>query len=447
MANFYKRIQESPAAPSDWVASDQQKSINWQTLREKTEQYAHQFAECGGCKVGVAVRPLVDSIAVFAALDRLGATAILMDGSRGQKQCQQSLMPLGGNHLLVADANGSFQLKNGATAGAAQEPAGGVTILTSGTEGQPKAARHTWESLLRPVRDGMEPQRWLLSYRLHLYAGLQVLLQSLVTGGGVCMPGEASPAETVPMLMANGVQFASATPSYWRRLLLFASRNDLQKLELRQITLGGEAVDQPLLDQLQQAFPNARVIHIYATTELGRCFSVSDGKAGFPISFLDDNAGRHADLRIEDGQLMVRSKNRMDHYLATEAGTRQGFDDEGWFATGDQVEVVGERVYFAGRLGDMINVGGNKVRPLQVENEVRQVPGVADVRIYGQTSSIAGELVACEIVIGAGFDPSEVQQAVAAHCRENLSQYQWPRLIQIVERLPLSDAGKTRRRA
>ena len=447
MARLYDWIQQAPAAPTDWVAADPQATMDWQHLRRRIDEYVPQFEACRGKPVGVAVLPRVDSIAVFAALDKLDASAVLMDGNLPRDQTCLTAADLGLERYLFANEDGAYALEHGSTAGpSADAQTGGVTILTSGTVGRPKAARHTWQSLLRPVRSSQQPQRWLLSYRLHLYAGLQVLLQSLATGGGVCMPGDFAPNDAVSMLIANGVEFASATPSYWRRLLLFADGDNLRKLSLRQLTLGGEAVDQPLLDRLRDTFPAARLIHIYATTELGRCFSVTDGKAGFPLSMLQPTEGPNAELRIEDGELLVRSKNRMEQYLANEGSNLQGFDDDGWFATGDQVEVHGDRVFFAGRLGDMINVGGNKVRPMVVENVVRQVSGVADVRIYGQTSSIAGELVACDIVVSPGWDPGEVQQAVANHCRETLTNFQWPRLIQVVESIPLSPAGKTRRK-
>ena len=118
---------------------------------------------------------------------------------------------------------------------------------------------------------------------------------------------------------------------------------------------------------------------------------------------------------------------------------------DGWFQTGDVVELVGDRYYFAGRQTDMINTGGNKVYPFQVEQVIRQVSGVRDVRVFGQASSIAGELVACQIVSQPEQTPDALRSAVLAHCRQHLERYQVPRMIEFVEHIELTTSGKTRR--
>ena len=105
-----------------------------------------------------------------------------------------------------------------------------------------------------------------------------------------------------------------------------------------------------------------------------------------------------------------------------------------------------DRVYFVGREGELINVGGNKVQPIDVERVIRGVAGVADVRVFGQRSSIAGQLVACEIVLAVGQESELVRQAVLAACNDQLSSFQRPRLVRLVDQIQLNAAGKTQRR-
>jgi len=116
-----------------------------------------------------------------------------------------------------------------------------------------------------------------------------------------------------------------------------------------------------------------------------------------------------------------------------------------WFHTGDLVTHDGDRVHFVGRKSDMINVGGNKVYPMEVENVVRSVAGVADVRIYGEASSIMGQLVKCDLVVAGGFDPASVEKAVREKTLELLNSYQRPRFISIVDEIPRTATGKTKR--
>jgi acyl-CoA synthetase (AMP-forming)/AMP-acid ligase II len=330
-----------------------------------------------------------------------------------------------------------------------ESPVARVTILTSGTSGQVKAVRHAWAGLTRPVRRVAEgsSQRWLLAYRPHLYAGLQVLLQALLNGGTLVAPGPRDDPDQILRLMAEArVEFASATPSYWRRLVLWGDPQVVERVALRQITLGGEAIDQEILDRLHRAFPEARLVHIYATTELGRCFSVTDGLSGFPASYLHGASAEGVELQVRDQQLYVRSANAMQAYVATaDAEPLARADDQGWFPTGDLVEVSGSRVRFVGRASDMINVGGNKVYPLLVERTIREVPGVADVRVFGQASSIAGQLVACEVVPAPGEDLEALRARILDQCRGRLDRYQCPRVVQFVQRLELTAAGKVQR--
>jgi acyl-CoA synthetase (AMP-forming)/AMP-acid ligase II len=254
--------------------------------------------------------------------------------------------------------------------------------------------------------------------------------------------------ELVQQMQDAGGTHCSATPSFWRRLLIFASPPALTRIPFRQITLGGEPVDQLLLDQLHGLYPQARLVHIYATTELGRCFSVNDGLAGFPAEYL--TAGRLSDveLQIRDNQLFVRSPNRATEVLNVTSATSNLADcHEGWTPTGDVVRLAGERVQFDGRLGEMINVGGNKVRPLLVESVIRSVNPVQDVLVYGQPSSIAGQIVACQVVIGTGMDEDWARQQIQLACEQQLQRHERPRLIQFVPRIDLTAAGKKRRNA
>ena len=331
-----------------------------------------------------------------------------------------------------------------------------ITLLTSGTEGQPKAVRHTWDTLTRPVRfTGIgSRERWLLAYEPHLYAGLQVILQCLLPGGTlVAADPIGRPDETIDLMLSARVNCASATPSFWRRLILFGAQQRLANVPLRVITLGGEAADQPLLDGLHRMFPQTRLVHIYATSELGRCFSVTDGCEGFPVEFLQQVSSDGIEMKIESDELLVRSANCMLGYddcfsssksQSLSETTQQSLQE--WLPTGDLVEVRDRRVLFIGRRTEIVNVGGNKVHPLDVERVLREMPEVLDARVYGRSSSIAGQLVACEIVVKAGTDETSIRQKVISHCTQWLTVFQRPRVIEVVSKITLTKAGKASRK-
>jgi acyl-CoA synthetase (AMP-forming)/AMP-acid ligase II len=423
------------------------RSTTWKQLREEARRITNTHQVLGKRRIGLSFPGTATSYAILAALERLGCDVFLVDAriSREEKFRISRQLRLGA--LLIPPVDGdpseftTHELPDEVTWSGLNT----ITILTSGTTGDPKAVQHTWETLSRPVRK--EPvsraPRWLLMYRPNLYAGLQVMLQCFANRGTLIVPHPDMDSQvTAHFMNDNAVEFISATPSYWRRLFIFADGNLLKKIPLIQITLGGEMVDQPILDKLRQHFPNARLVHIYATTELGRCFSVSDGLAGFPAAYLDTPLPGGTELTLQYGELMVRSSNSMRMYdpLFSQASMTSG-----WFATGDLAEVRNGRVHFVGRRAEMINVAGSKVYPLEVERVIRTVPGIADVRVFGKASSIAGEVVSCEIVLAAGQDRASLKQQVVRACRAELASYQQPRLIKFVEQIDLSNAGKTLR--
>ena len=447
---LYESILRSDSVADRLAVVDRNAPTTWGALAECCRQQRAGLAGLQGRRVAVRLPATAQGLAVLAALDDLEAHAFLLDAQLPAAEYRVWVDDLQLAAVLhpPADPDAAWKVE-ALDGGTASSTPGGVTILTSGTEGKPKAATHTWRSLAQPVRRtaAATPQRWMLSYRIHLYAGLQVVLQALLNYGLLAVPeADASPDEIMDLMGRHGVQYGSATPSFWRRLLLFADRQRLRRLDLVQLTLGGETVDQQILDELRNVFPEARLIHIYATTELGRCFAVRDGRAGFPAAFLEGAPEPGIELRVCDGQLQVRSANAMRQYERPQT-TAPGFDRDGWFDTGDLVHIEGDRVYFKGRAGDLINVGGNKVAPGAVEAVIRQVEGVADVRVYGQPSSLAGQLVACDLVLRDGAAEADVRGSVATACGSQLAAHHRPRIINIVDRLPLNAAGKTRRDA
>jgi acyl-CoA synthetase (AMP-forming)/AMP-acid ligase II len=204
--------------------------------------------------------------------------------------------------------------------------------------------------------------------------------------------------------------------------------------------LGGEAVDQPLLDHLKERFPEARIVHIYASTEAGALFAVTDGQEGFPASWLERGPDG-VSLRIVDGVLEVSSPRAMLGYALEDASPKE------WVRTGDLVEVRGDRVHFIGREDSMINVGGAKVLPEEVERVAAEVPGVREAYVFGKRSPILGQIVAMQVVIEGGYDAEDVRTRLGQMLPDRLPAYKVPRIIQFVDGIGATETGKKERKA
>jgi acyl-coenzyme A synthetase/AMP-(fatty) acid ligase len=303
-------------------------------------------------------------------------------------------------------------------------------LYTSGTTGTPKAIAHTLASLSRTVvRDGgsVSSMVWGLLYDPNRMAGIQVVLQSVLSGARLVAPSLADPlGERIAALAAGGVDALSATPTLWRRILQLPNS---ERLDLRQITLGGEIADQPVLDALRHRYPQARIVHVFASTETGAAFSVSDGRAGFPLSYLTE-APRGIALEIRDGILHVHSPG------ASVAGP------DGFASTGDIVEVVGDRVVFRGRASGVVNVGGANVWPEEVENLLRTHPAVVDAVVTATPNPLAGNLLVARVVAAPDAERAGLGKQLRVFVREHAPSTHVPATVKVVDELETSTAGK-----
>jgi acyl-CoA synthetase (AMP-forming)/AMP-acid ligase II len=303
-------------------------------------------------------------------------------------------------------------------------------ILTTGTTGRQKAARHDWNRLVAASKhaDEQPGARWLLAYNLNQFAGVQVLLHVLVSRATLVAPRSNLPRDALAAMRELGVTHVSATPTFWRFVVSLLDEVGPSGLTLQQITLGGEAVPPTLLQRLTDLFPRARVSQVYGATEFGLGISVRDGRSGLPRSVLERGDDADVQLRVVDGELQVRSRvGMLGYYGEPEVA-------DAWRATGDLVEIRDDRVYFVGRASETINVGGVKVHPLPVEELVGAVAGVEMARAYARPSPITGQIVALDIVPSPGGDTAQIEKAVRAACAV-LPAAGRPRRIRFVKEL------------
>lgn len=313
-------------------------------------------------------------------------------------------------------------------------------VPTSGTTATPKLVIHTLESLAQAAIAGRKvsrvPQVWGMLYDLTRFAGYQVFFQSLLSGDTlVCNYEDTSLGERLARFSQAGVTHISATPTLWRKILMAPERRDL---DLKQITLGGEVADQPTLSALAKAFAGARITHIFAATETGVGMAVSDGRAGFPLSYTrEPHSG--VEIRILDERLQVRAAKRASGY----ARDVPLADEDGWIDSGDLVRVEADRFHIIGRESGIINVGGDKVVPDQVRAILLENEHVREAVVYAKKSSFTGSLVAADVVLrDPEMDKGEARAALNEHTVRRLSATQLPRIIRFVPDIAVTPAGK-----
>ncbi|HXN70063.1 MAG TPA: fatty acid--CoA ligase family protein [Bradyrhizobium sp.] len=436
--------------------SDARRVVSLTTILEQT-CLVGRFGQLAGRSVLLAVADQLISALAMIEIDGVARRMLLCPPDLNADHIE-TLIDDAGIDAIVTDQPGRWadvgvylvvaaRAPERAVKQAKSERATEWLMLTSGTSGVPKIVGHTLEGLTGAiVADGPArgtPPVWATFYDIRRYGGLQIFLRAIIGGGSMVLtePGEAL-ADHVARLNAGGVTHISGTPSHWRKLLMSGSAAGLAP---RYVRLSGEIADQAVLDGLKGAFPEASIGHAYASTEAGVGFAVNDGLEGFPASLLGQG-GDGVEMKVEDGSLRIRSTRAAHAYVGRHAAALT--DNDGFVDTGDMLELRGDRYHFVGRRGGIINIGGLKVHPEEVEAVIN---GHADVRMSrakSRKSPITGSIVVADVILADGCDVSrsgQIREEIMADCRARLAPHKVPVMIKFVSALDITAAGKLAR--
>jgi acyl-coenzyme A synthetase/AMP-(fatty) acid ligase len=320
-------------------------------------------------------------------------------------------------------------------------------LFTSGTTGVPKMVVHSLAGLTSAIRPGGKrdtPIVWGTFYDIRRYGGLQILLRAVIDGGSLVLSHAGEPVgEHLARLGAHGATHVSGTPSHWRRVLMNPAARAMAPGYVR---LSGEIADQAVLDHLHALYPHARIVHAFASTEAGVGFEVGDGREGVPASTIAQGANG-AELKVADGSLRIRSPGNATRYVGDGDLPLAGRD--GFVDTNDMLERRGERYYFVGRRGRIINVGGLKVHPEEVEAVINRHPAVRLSLVRPRRNAITGAIVVADVVLKDGSAAPErsddLRHEIVELCRHQLPRHKVPAAVQFVPALTFSASGKLAR--
>jgi acyl-CoA synthetase (AMP-forming)/AMP-acid ligase II len=386
--------------------------------------------------------PVQDDCAFVAESDCDAFRAVaMMTNRRGSSL----LLPI----ERLDEAAGALLAENGlrtvrAVAGSAPRPEaedvrgrGKILLLTSGSTGRPKLVAHMWETLCTYQRSRRSGARtWMVPYIPGSYAWYQMVTLGLFLPDQKLVPVQpAQMTESFDLAEEAGADAISSTPTFWRLALLSVPEERLSAIRFAQISLGGEVVDQAILDRLRSLYPRAAITHIYASTEAGASIVVNDGRAGFPAKWLEESSTSTIELRIREGRLFVRSP--YTHCAAVGSAAQ-------WIDTNDRVELRDGRVQFLGRAtSDMINVGGSKAYPADIEAVILSHPHVRWCRVSARKAPMVGFLPVADVLPTSGGSAGNLEQELSQYCRSRLPDYAVPRFWNFVDRIPVSAATKT----
>lgn len=303
-----------------------------------------------------------------------------------------------------------------------------LTLFTSGTTGRPKSVSHTMRSISKRIR--VSPKHagdvWGFAYNPSHMAGIQVLLQALANCNPLVNLFGLPAAEVAEKIARYKITHISATPTFYRMLAGAEFPNVIRA------TFGGERVDEPLCRKVEKMFPSAKINNVYASTEAGALFACDGDAFSIPPDIADS-------VKISDGEILLRRD-----ILGTSESF--SFDADGFYHTGDKIEWAdGDKTKFKiiARANGMVNVGGYKVNPAEVEAALRGVEGIADAAVFGKKNSVLGNILCADIVAERGAEIDE--PALRKKLAESLQQFKIPRIVKFVKKLETTRTGKVKR--
>ena len=314
----------------------------------------------------------------------------------------------------------------------------GLILFSSGSTGKPKAMIHNLDTLIDSFKDKKEKSMNMLVFLMfdHI-GGLNTVFNALCMGACLIIP-KIKDAKTICELIEKyKIMVLPSSPTFLNLILISEEYKNYDLSSLRMITYGTETMPQSLLLKLKEVFPKVKFLQTFGTSETG--ISTTSSKSSNSLFMkLEDINGEY---KIVENELWLRSKTQVLGYLNA---SMDSFTSDGWFKTGDLVEVDGEYIKIIGRAKEVINVGGQKVLPSEIESIILEMEEISDCMVYGEKNAITGQTVVCDVVLNQEVE--NIKKRVRVFCKDRLDAYKIPTKVNVVDKTNFSDRFKKIRR-
>lgn len=294
----------------------------------------------------------------------------------------------------------------------------GLVVFSSGSTGEPKGILHDCECVMRKFLRQRKGWRTILFLLMDHFGGFNTFLAAFAYGGVAVCVHERDPSAICGTIQSSHATLLPTTPTFIN--LLIASRAylsfDLSSIKL--ITYGAEVMPSSTLSKLKTIFPNAALKQTYGLSEVGVLRSKSENDESLWVKI----GGDGFEVKIHEDILWIRSEANMVGYL----NAPSPFDADGWMCTGDQVEVDGDYMRIIGRKSEMINVGGQKVFPAEVEAILLEDKNVCEATVYGMKNPLMGHVVHAHVALFEQESVEDLTNRMRKHCNSKLAKYKIP---------------------
>lgn len=384
-----------------------------------------------------------DTVAAFLALMRIGA--VVVPFSTGAVAERDELAAIANIEWWLDPRSGRLRHRETSEArhelvdwlAALKHP--GLIVFTSGSTGKPKAILHDIDRIASKFVEKRPGWRMVMFLLMDHFGGFNTLMSVLANDGiGVCL-SDRSPRSVCAAIDRDAAELLPATPTFLGMLIASGLWREYDLSSIRLVTYGAEPMPPVTLARMREILPQAQFKQTYGLSELGVLRSSSPDQGSLWLKI----GGGGFETRVVDGQLHIRSGSTMLGYLNAPSPV----DADGWMNTGDLVEEKDGLIRFLGRRSEIINVGGQKVLPTEVEETLLEAPGVTAAMVFGVAHSLTGQAVVARVALAKAEDSKQVAQRLREYCRQRIQKFKIPMRFEIVDEQTLSTARAKKNRA
>lgn len=399
---------------------------SYKSLNDKIDFWDEQLKDIpSNTVIGIESDFSIDSIALIFSLIKRGIIIVPLELKQKDKNSEKyAIAEL--NYLIGITPAGDFTLHHISEQKAQNqfynslfnENRPGLVLFTSGSSGKPKAAVHDFLKLLKKFN---KKRRTFITVNFLLFdhwGGLNTMFHILSNGGLLVLLEDRAPDYVCNLIDKYEVELLPASPTFLNMLIISRAYKTHSLQSLKLITYGAEPMPENLLRMLNEIFPNVQLQQTYGLIELGVLSSKSQDNHSLWVKIGGDGYA----LRVVDGLLEIKSESAMLGYI----NAPSPYTEDGWFKTGDAVEVNGEYFRILGRKSELINVGGEKVFPQEVENVILELDQVQDVVVFGEKNSLTGNIVCAKVSADESLSKQELIKQIKTHCRSRMASFKVP---------------------
>ena len=313
----------------------------------------------------------------------------------------------------------------------------GLVLFSSGSTGKPKAMIHDLDTLISSF-EAKKPRKlnMLLFLLFDHIGGINTLLNILATLSTAIIPKHRNSDEICALIEKYKISVLPSNPTFLNLILMSNAHKKYDLSSLKMITYGTETMSESLLARLKATFKKVKFLQTFGTSETG-ILNTSSKSSGSTYIKLND-----AEYKIVNGELWIKSKTQILGYLNADMSAFKASFEDGWFKTGDLVLRDAEYLKIVGRVKELINIGGKKALPSEIESVIMELENIADCVVYGEKNAITGQSVSCDVVLKSDMSKDELKKLIRSTCASKLERYKIPSKINVVEKIAFTNRFK-----